>query len=250
VEAGSAFIGAAQGGGGTLDLASGTGTISNFAGETLTVSGSMAPATFSDFDTVDVEAGATFTDTGEVTIGAGQGVIVAGNLTLGAASGKGAVTIAGGTLDLISSSAKNVTFNKTGVLELTQSQGYTGAITAFSKTGGTSLDLVDIGFVSSTEATFSGTTTSGVLTVTDGTHTAKIILRGNYTTSTFVASSDDHGGTRVTDPRVGAFAPPAHQFISAMAGLGPKPSPVATAGAEPWRGRAAASLLAPRCASA
>ena len=38
------------------------------------------------------------------------------------------------------------------------------------------------------------------LTVTDGTHTANIALLGNYLASTFVASSDGHGGTLVVDP--------------------------------------------------
>jgi hypothetical protein len=40
----------------------------------------------------------------------------------------------------------------------------------------------------------------GVLTVTDGTHTAKIKLRGDYLGSIFTLSSDGHGGTLVRDP--------------------------------------------------
>jgi hypothetical protein len=36
--------------------------------------------------------------------------------------------------------------------------------------------------------------------VTDGTHTARIALLGNYLNSTFVASNDGHGGTAVVDP--------------------------------------------------
>jgi hypothetical protein len=111
------------------------------------------------------------------------------------------------------------------VLELAQSQGYTGAITGFSKTNSTSLDLVDISFVSSTEATFSGTSKSGVLTVTDGTHTAHITLVGNYTKSTFVASSDGHLGTIVVDPKAKGGAamiapsPSLHPLIAAMAAM-------------------------------
>ena len=62
------------------------------------------------------------------------------------------------------------------------------------------LDLVDIGFVNANEATFSGTATGGTLSVTDGTHIAKIALLGNYLASTFVAQSDGHGGTIVFDP--------------------------------------------------
>ena len=110
----------------------------------------------------------------------------------------------------------------TGVLELAQSKTYTATITGFSASGGTSLDLGDIGFVGSTEATFSGTRNSGVLTVTDGTNTAHIRLKGDYTHSTFVASGDGHGGTVVVDStaRDGAVAPSSARFIEAMAGLG------------------------------
>jgi hypothetical protein len=98
--------------------------------------------------------------------------------------------------DLASTFTEAVTFTgTTGVLELAHSQTYSGTISGFSTTGGTSLDLADIAFVSSTKATFSGTSASGVLTVTDGTHTAHINLTGNYTASTFTASSDGNGGT-------------------------------------------------------
>ena len=103
---------------------------------------------------------------------------------------------------------------------LARSQTYTASISGFSKNGKTSLDLADIGFVNSAEATFSGTTKSGVLTVTDGTHTAHINLKGNYLSSTFVASSDGRGGVVVADPKPRAAATPAHRFIAAMAGMG------------------------------
>jgi len=155
-----------------------------------------------------------------------------GDLTVnGAVTGNGSATINGATLDLGSSFTENVTFTGTsGVLELAQSQTYTGKVTGFSLTGGTSLDLRDIAFVSAGEATFGGNKTSGVLTVTDGTHTAHITLIGNYTGSTFVASSDGQGGVSIVDPQSGGGAASAalspiapasrHQFIAAMAGLG------------------------------
>ena len=47
---------------------------------------------------------------------------------------------------------------------------------------------------------YSGDASGGTLTVTDGSHTAQIALLGNYLASTFVASSDGHGGTMVVDP--------------------------------------------------
>lgn len=285
VEAGSTFLGAIYGGGGTIDLASGVGTISNlFAVAGVVVSGSMAATTFKGFGTVEIGLGATFTDTAAVTIVAGQTVNTAGTLTLGAAAkgaitnggvieangvgvlilagtvintgtiaantgavtisaplsgsgglavnggtmivsgavtGTGKETINGGLLEFASTFTESVTFTGTlGVLELAQSQAYTGTITGFSKTGSTSLDLLDVSFVSASEATYSGTTSGGVLTVTDGTHTARINLKGNYTTSTFVASSDGHGGVLIVDPKSKASTTSPLTMLSAMAGMG------------------------------
>ncbi|MDQ2861039.1 MAG: hypothetical protein M3T55_10020, partial [Pseudomonadota bacterium] len=117
-----------------------------------------------------------------------------------AVSGSGQGLIDSGTLAFNSTFTQNVTFSGTsGVLQLAQSQGYTGTIAGFSTGGGTSLDLGDIGFTGADEATFSGTATSGTLTVTDGIHTAHIALTGNYLASTFTAASDGHGGVIVHD---------------------------------------------------
>jgi len=107
-----------------------------------------------------------------------------------------------------------------------------GQIRDFSKTGATALDLLDIAFGGSTTASFSGTATSGVLTVTNGTHTAKIKLTGNYTTSTFTVSSDSHGGTKVVDPTAPAQA---HAFVAAMAGFAAGGGGPVAATSEPWR---------------
>jgi hypothetical protein len=136
-----------------------------------------------------------------------------------------------GTLILKGAFNENVTFatGSTGALELADSKGYTtGAITGFSKTGTNALDLLDIPFVSgTTTATYSGTTTSGVLTVKDGANVATIHLEGNYTTSTFTVSAGPGGvGTKVVDPG-GTSTPPhaaaplsPHPFIAAMARFG------------------------------
>ena len=61
-----------------------------------------------------------------------------------------------------------------------------------------------------------------MLTVTDGTHTAHINLKGDYRTSTFIVASDGHGGTLVHDPAAPApiSATSAGRFAAAMAGLG------------------------------
>jgi hypothetical protein len=52
----------------------------------------------------------------------------------------------------------------------------------------------------------------GVLTVSDGTHVAKLNMVGNYTLASFHAAPDGSGGTLITDPPVGgqplSSAPP------------------------------------------
>ena len=109
-------------------------------------------------------------------------------------------------------------FGGAGSLELAQSQAYSGTIRGFSSGGGTSLDLRDAGFVSAGEASFSGTFTRGVLTVSDGTHTARINLIGDDASASFVASSDGAGGTLVV-AQAGAAAP-IHSLLAAAASLG------------------------------
>ena len=146
-----------------------------------------------------------------------------GNMTVnGAVSGAGGAIINAGTLNFASSFNEDVTFSgTTGELILAQSRTYTQRISGFSVSGGTSFDLRDIAFVSPGEATFSGTTKAGVLTVTDGTHTAKINLRGNYLGSNWVASSDGRGGVLIVDPGAASTAQPSpHAFISALATTG------------------------------
>ena len=62
------------------------------------------------------------------------------------------------------------------------------------------IDFADLNFGTIGAPNFAGTSSAGTLTVTDGSHTANIALLGNYLASTFVASSDGHGGTLVVDP--------------------------------------------------
>jgi hypothetical protein len=139
----------------------------------------------------------------------------------GAVTGDGAAIIDGGGLDFGSSFDGNVKFTHTGgQLELAQSQAYTGQISGFSAKGGSLFYLDDIAFIDAGEATYSGTTSSGVLTVTDGTHTAHITLIGDYTAATFTASADFNGGTEViaSTPKAGSMiAASAAHFTAAMA---------------------------------
>ena len=164
------------------------------------------------------------------------GYLIAASSTLtvnGAVSGAGHGQVDAGTLKFTSTSTfnQNVTFEGTGgTLELAHGQTYSGVITGFSLTGATRLDLDDIAFISgTTKATYAGTTASGVLTVTNGTHTAHIHFTGNYTGSAWTVSTDGHGGTKIVDPtkRSPVAAPilphpilPTHAFLQAMAGFG------------------------------
>jgi len=67
-------------------------------------------------------------------------------------------------------------------------------------TGQDTIDFADIDPTMVQQPTYSGTASGGTLTVADGSHTANIALLGNYIVSTFVTSSDGHGGTSVVDP--------------------------------------------------
>ena len=156
-------------------------------------------------------AGGTTTITSAIS-NTGKLIVTAGTLAVdGEVSGDGSVQIGGGEATFDGALHEDVTFTASaGKLGLAQSQDFTGSISGFSKTGATTLDLGDIGFVSATEATFAG----GVLTVTDGTHTAKIKLVGDFSKSTFVASDDGHGGTLVVDPSIHKSAA---SFAAAMA---------------------------------
>ena len=64
-------------------------------------------------------------------------------------------------------------------------------------------DLSAVNFTSGiTSATYSGNTSSGTLTVTDGTHSVSIALLGNYSAASFHLGPEGGGGTGtlVTDP--------------------------------------------------
>jgi hypothetical protein len=106
---------------------------------------------------------------------------------------------AGATLELTSTYPGTVTFaSTTGTLKLDNSTSFAGTVAGMA--GSDTLDLADINFATIGTPSFSGTSTAGVLTVTDGSHTANIALLGSYIASTFTVSSDGHGGTFVGDP--------------------------------------------------
>ena len=145
----------------------------------------------------------------------------------GPVSGAGAVEIKGGRAAFYSSFSEDVAFGRRGSLVLGKSQDYTGTISGFSQSGGTSLILRDIAFVNSAEASFSGGASGGVLTVTDGAHTANITLQGDFLGEAFVAASDGHKGVVVIAQAAPLGSAPIHAFVTAMAAVSRPPGGVA-----------------------
>ena len=180
-----------------------------------------------------IDTGAkTITNAGVIEALTGGGIIVSsavnntgtlmafnGTLTVnGAVTGAGIVKVVGGVADFTGAFNEKVEFGASGRLVLAHSQTYGGTIAGFSHTGTTSMDLADIAFSGATTATYSGTATAGVLTVSDGTHTANIHLSGNYLTASWELSAATGGGTHVIDPT--APKPAAAPLIAAMASFG------------------------------
>src|SRR5581483_10567212 len=106
---------------------------------------------------------------------------------------------AGATIELSAPYAGQVTFEAaSGTLKLDNSSSFSGTVAGMSAQD--TIDFADINFASLQQPSFSGNSVGGMLTLTDGTHSANIALLGNYIASTFVTSSDGHGGTYVVDP--------------------------------------------------
>jgi VCBS repeat-containing protein len=132
------------------------------------------------------------------------------HLTLSDAIGaEGSATIGtGASLELAAADTGSVKFGgPRGILILDHSSTFGGQIFNFTGNGSLSgsdqIDLKDIGFGPGTTVAYTGTSSGGMLTVSDAQHhTANIELAGNYTGSTFSLSSDGSGGTIVIDPPV------------------------------------------------
>jgi autotransporter passenger strand-loop-strand repeat protein len=123
----------------------------------------------------------------------GYEVVVAGGAVNGA-------IINGGTLDLQSGAtagSSTVTFSGGG-MQLDGTQAYSFLVAGFAAPD--ALNLSAIKFASATKD-YLGDTSSGTLTVSDGTHSASILLLGNYTLASFNLGAETGGGsgTVVTD---------------------------------------------------
>jgi len=113
---------------------------------------------------------------------------------------KDPLTIADGAIvELSSAYAGPVTFaGSTGTLQLDNSSSFSGTVAGM--TGQDTIDFADINFTKVQTPSYSGNSSGGTLTVTDGAHSANIALLGNYLASSFVTSSDGHGGPNILDP--------------------------------------------------
>jgi phospholipase/lecithinase/hemolysin len=124
----------------------------------------------------------------------------------GADTGTGSFTISNGaTLELNAADKENVKFSagSTGTLKLDRSSTFTGSVAGLSTVN--KLDLSDLAWSQGKmTASFSGNTSGGVLSISDGTKTDKIALTGNYTNASWKLSSDGSGGTFVVDPPAGS----------------------------------------------
>ena len=114
--------------------------------------------------------------------------------------GIGSPTIAAGeTFEIISSYNGVVSFTgATGTLKLDRSTDFSGTVAGLANDD--AIDFADINFATLIQPVYSGTSSSGTLTVADDTRTANVALLGNYLASSFVATNDGHGGTMVVDP--------------------------------------------------
>ena len=127
---------------------------------------------------------------------------MAGTVVVQTSDGSALSTIfvgAGETVEVGSAFSDSVTFaDNTGTLKIDDSASFAGTVVGM--TGKDTLDFADIDPTKVRPPSFSGDSTGGTLTVSDGAHSASIALLGNYMASVFVASSDGHGGTSVVDP--------------------------------------------------
>jgi autotransporter passenger strand-loop-strand repeat protein len=140
---------------------------------------------------------------GTTVLGGGYEVVSSGGSIAGG-------TIGGGTLEIMSGATANaatIGFSSSGTLKLDNSQAFTSAsplmISGFggpSHTDPDRIDLANIAYATAQLVGYSGSTQSGMLTITDGIHTANLLLFGQYTAASFHLSKDGGTGTIVTDP--------------------------------------------------
>jgi hypothetical protein len=159
-------------------------------------------------------------NTGNITANGGN-VTIGGNV-----DGTGNMTLSGGSnLEIGSSYGPNahqtITFSAgaTGALKIDQAQWFNGTISGFiGNATAPGIDLANFNFATASFV-YSGTATTGTLTVTDNTYTVALnLINGSgYSQASFVLQNDGAGHVLIKDPPVGG-SPQA--LASAMAGFG------------------------------
>jgi hypothetical protein len=156
------------------------------------------------------------------------GTIIAngGNVTIGGnVNGTGAEQLYGtSNLEIGSSvggaAAQTVTFESgsSGTFKIDQAQNFNGSVVGLATNGPivSEIDLANLSYATAS-LTYAGTTTSGVLTVTDGTIVSTIKLTGDYTQANFALGMDSGGHTLVTYNGTGMAAIPASGSVNRMA---------------------------------
>ena len=170
--------------------------------------------TITNAGTLEAAAGDTLTVSSGVT---NTGSLIANGTVdvAGAVTGAGTGTINnGGTLEFEAASSTAVSFvgtsGTTGLLNLQDSQAFSGSIAGMSASvPGDAVLCADISFATLTK---SYNTTTHMLTLSDGSHTAHLDMIGTYTLASFHFSNVG-GQVEFTDPASG-------QFAQAVAGFG------------------------------
>ena len=125
-----------------------------------------------------------------------------GNITVaGTVDGSGYAVIEGSAqLEFGAASSENTTFAATGdgTLKLDQSADYSGTVSGFNE--GDRLMLSDLLVDADTTLTFAENQdgTGGLLTVSDGTHTANVAMAGDYDAAGFHVAADSSGASVIS----------------------------------------------------
>jgi autotransporter passenger strand-loop-strand repeat protein len=134
--------------------------------------------------------------TGTTVASGGVEVVSSGGTANGTVLGGGTEVVTAGGI-----AGGTVTFTTNGDLivdQSTTSMTFGASVSGLANTSQT-IDLADMSF-NNVGLTYSGGTTSGTLTVTNGTETTNINLIGDYTIGNFKSASDGNGGTLIYDP--------------------------------------------------
>jgi hypothetical protein len=183
--------------GDTSSVATNTGTISASSGGTVTFGNGVSNA-----------------GGGQIEAQEGSHVQVFGAATGGIAriTGDGAVMDFEGSTDVDTTTSTQFGKQGLGQLVLNHSSHFAGTVAGLA--AGDTIDVKDVAFVAGKDSFDAAT---GVLTVSDGAHTAKIQLLGQYMAADFAFASDGHGGTLVTGTPTADPAPAIASLFAAHA---------------------------------